>query len=90
MLAQQLLGLLQGCILGQMWYRFGLTTNGPDYHKLLCHVSFPEPMAASPSPHQLLLFRDVPVARATGLTARNLWVFHVGGRATALADSAAI
>jgi hypothetical protein len=44
MLAQELFGLVQGCILGRMRCPYGLTTNGPDYNELLCHVSFPEPM----------------------------------------------
>jgi hypothetical protein len=42
--AQEFLGLLQGFILGQMWCSLGLTTNGPDYSKLLYHLSFPELM----------------------------------------------
>jgi hypothetical protein len=44
MLAQELFGLLQGCILGRMRCPHGLTTNGPDHNKLLYHASFPEPM----------------------------------------------
>jgi hypothetical protein len=42
--AQEFLGLLQGFILGQMWCSLGLTTNGPDYNKLLSHLCFPELM----------------------------------------------
>jgi hypothetical protein len=44
MLAQELFGLEQGCILGRMRCAYGLTTNGPDHSKLLCHLSFPRPM----------------------------------------------
>jgi hypothetical protein len=42
MLAQELFGLLQGCILGRMPCPHGLTTNGPDHNELLYHVSFPD------------------------------------------------
>jgi hypothetical protein len=44
MLAQEVFGLVQGCILGRMRCPYGLTTNGPDYNELLCHLTFPEPM----------------------------------------------
>jgi hypothetical protein len=87
MLAQELFGLLQGCILGQMPCSHGLTTNAPDYNKLLCHMSFPEPMKATfrlehrihePDDGQRIDFfrfsllpREVPVTRASDLTAKN-------------------
>jgi len=44
MLGQEIFGLLQGCTLGRIRYPTGLTTDGPDYNKLLCHLSFPEPI----------------------------------------------
>lgn len=40
MLAQELFGLVQGCILGRMRYPYGFTTNGPHHNELLCHLSF--------------------------------------------------
>ena len=44
MLAQELFGPLQGCVLGRMRCPHGLTTNAPDHNELLYHLSFPEPM----------------------------------------------
>jgi hypothetical protein len=84
MFAQELFGLLQGRVLRQMLCSRGFATDGPDYNKLLCHMSFPEATFRLEQPYSRtgrrqrmnfvrfsLSLREVPATRAGSLTGKN-------------------